>query len=491
MTDHVIDPAGGGDFTTEALALASGSVVAGDRLLFAAGDHVCVGTSHTKANLTYAPLVDGQTWSLKRVSGTGPVLLVYTGFTLDGGSGFVTVTGATTNGIEGNASARTMTVSNAIITGNAVGVYRPATGSTFTNCLIGNNTGIGLSVVSGQVVTANVCAFYGNGNDGFSGAGCIANRCAFYANNGSAGVAQCNLSTTGTATECIAESGTLLGIRANTAVRCSSTNNATGNYSVTTNTDPITGPVGWLDAAGGDFRITSGSPAFHAGQVSAIVTDLAGESYDASTPSIGPYEVPDTTAPVVAITSDAGNTLPAYTLTGTYADASTIARLEYDIDGDTPVGISPIASPFSVPLTLTAGAHTITVEAEDEYGNAGSDSVEVFVDPDAPVVVITSGTTATAAAYTLTGTVTDATTITALVYRLNGGPVTAMDLTDGAFTASLTLREGRNTILVTATDSVGLSGFAVTAVTLTLREAWLPNGARLMSRLTRGLRSAP
>ena len=92
MADWTIDPAGGGDFTTLALALSS--VANGDTLYFVAGDHVCVGTAHTKTGLLYRPLVDGQVWALKRVSGTGAVLTNYIDADVDGGTGGVTVSGA-------------------------------------------------------------------------------------------------------------------------------------------------------------------------------------------------------------------------------------------------------------------------------------------------------------------------------------------------------------------------------------------------------------
>ncbi|MGE0229466.1 MAG: right-handed parallel beta-helix repeat-containing protein [Dehalococcoidia bacterium] len=492
MAEWVINPAGFADFATEALALASGSVANGDDLLFSSGDHACVGTSHTKSNLTYRPLVDGQVWALKRVTGTGAVLTTYTGFDLDGGTGGVTVSGGTTYGITGNGSSRTMTLRRVTVTGNDVGVYRIATGSTIAQCKFHGNTVEGVKVVTGQAIAVTASAFYDNGGDGLQAvsAGNTADRCDFYANNTAGGVAQCNLGTAGVATECIAEDGAAIGIKAATAVRCSSTGNGT-DYSVATNTSPIAGPAGWADAATGDFSITIASPAYHAGQPSAIVSDIAGVAYHVTTPSIGSREVPDSTSPVVEITSTPGYTNASYTLAGTFSDTSGVVRLEYDIDGGDPVDISPIASPFSVPLTLAAGAHTITVEAEDEYGNTGSDDVEVFVDTDSPAVAITSGTEATQAAYELAGTATDSTPITALVYRLNGGPAVALELSGGVFAADLTLREGRNTIIVTATDSLGKTGFAVAAVTVTLREAWLPNRDRLMSRLPRGLRSAP
>jgi phage gp46-like protein len=247
--------------------------------------------AHTKTGLIYRPLVDGQTWALKRVTGTGAVLTTYTGFDLDGGTGGVTVSGGTTYGITGNGSSRTMTLRRVTVTGNDVGVYRIATGSTIAQCRVHDNTGIGVQVVTGQAIAVTASEFYGNGSDGLQAvsAGNTADRCAFYDNNASAGTAQCNMGTAGVATECIAEGGALIGIKAATAVRCSATDNGT-DYDVATNTDPITGPVDWVDAAGGNFGITAASPAYHAGEPSAVLLDVVGVPYDATAPSIGSRE---------------------------------------------------------------------------------------------------------------------------------------------------------------------------------------------------------
>ena len=289
MAEYVIDPLGGGDYLTHAAAVAA--VANGSTLKFTAGAHAVVGTSHTKTGLVYRPVTDGQVWSLVRSTGSGPAVLFYTGADIDGGSGGVTISGGT-NGLEGNGSSRTIALRRARVTGNtAVGVYRPATGSTFHQCSFDNNGTMGLHVISSQVVAVTSSVFWLNQNDGMNGAGCSVARSAFYCNNaGGVGTAQINLGTTGTATECIAEAGGLIGIRGTAAVRCSSSGNAGADYAVTTETGSITGPVGWSDAVHGDFAITSTSPAWHAGQPSAITTDLVGVTYDATAPSIGPRE---------------------------------------------------------------------------------------------------------------------------------------------------------------------------------------------------------
>ena len=327
MADWTIDPAGGGDFTTEALMLAG--VANGDTIYFAAGDHVCAGTSHTKSNLTYRPLVDGQVWALKRTSGTGPVLSTYIGFDLDGGSGFVTVSGGTTYGITGNGSSRTMTLRRVTVTGNDVGVYRIATGSTIDQCKFHDNTVEGVKVVTGQAIAVTASAFYDNGGDGLQAvsAGNTADRCDFYANNTAGGVAQCNLGTAGVATECIAEDGAAIGIKAATAVRCSATDNGT-DYDVSTNTDPVTGPVEWTDAAAGVFTIGPTSAAYHAGEPSAVVTDLAGVAYHAETPSIGALEGPDVPTDFAVVRGIAKvwlKTAPAWTADAAAPSAWTVS----------------------------------------------------------------------------------------------------------------------------------------------------------------------
>lgn len=289
MAVYVIDPTGGGDYLTHAAAVAA--VPNGSELQFTAGVHEVVGTSHTKTGLIYRPVTDGQVWSLVRSTGSGPALLFYTGADIDGGSGGVTISGGT-NGLEGNGTSRTITLRRARVTGNtAVGVYRPATGSTFHQCSFDNNGTLGLHVISSQVVAVTSSVFWLNQNDGMNGAGCSVARSGFYCNNaGGVGTAQVNLGTTGTATEVIAEGGGLIGIKGTASIRCSSSGNAGADYSVTTETASVTGPVGWADAVNGDFAITSSSPAWHAGQPSAVTVDYAGTTYDASAPSIGPLE---------------------------------------------------------------------------------------------------------------------------------------------------------------------------------------------------------
>lgn len=289
MAIYGINPAGGWDFLDHAAALAA--IGNGSEMHFSEGEHLVVGTSHTKTGLIYRPAVDGQIWSFRRTSGSGPALLFYTGCDIDGGLGGLTISGGT-NGLEGNGTSRTIALRRTRLTDNtAIGLYRPATGSTVKECEFDNLGTLGISVISSQVIAVTASKFWAIQNDGINGPGCSVDRSSFSGNNaGGVGTAQCNLGTTGTATECIAEGGGLIGIRASASVRGASSGNAGADYAVTTNTSPITGPVGFTNAAAGDLTIGPDSPAYHAGQPSAVLTDFSGQLYDGATPSIGAHE---------------------------------------------------------------------------------------------------------------------------------------------------------------------------------------------------------
>ncbi len=116
-------------------------------------------------------------------------------------------------------------------------------------------------------------------------------------------------------------------------------------------------------------------------------------------------------------------------------------------------GYSVIVAPnntWSVVLALPEGVNILQVAAADSVGNINYTGVVVFVDSDAPRVVLTSP------AYTLTnrdqivvtGTVTDTKLVALLV---NGEPVAFA--VDGSFSTTLTLPEGLDPIVVVAVDA--------------------------------------
>lgn len=125
---------------------------------------------------------------------------------------------------------------------------------------------------------------------------------------------------------------------------------------------------------------------------------------------------------------------------------------------------------YSPSVALSDGTHTITINAEDNDGNATTAVTATFtIDTIPPTLSVSSPnvTITNKAACTVAGTTNDATSSPVTVtVKLNGGSEQAVTVgNDGAFTKSLTLEEGTNTITVKALDSAGKS----TTVTKTVK----------------------
>ena len=118
------------------------------------------------------------------------------------------------------------------------------------------------------------------------------------------------------------------------------------------------------------------------------------------------------------------------------------------------------------------GAHTVSVSASDNDGNtAAAKSTTFTVDTVPPALNVTSpaeGLITAAPALTVSGTTNDATsspvTVTITLNGVDQGDVTVQ--ANGAFSKSVTLSEGANTIVVTAADAAGKLSTVTRNVTL-------------------------
>lgn len=184
-------------------------------------------------------------------------------------------------------------------------------------------------------------------------------------------------------------------------------------------------------------------------------------------PASGAY-VSNNKQPVVfTVTDEAGGSgVDLTTLVvkqdGTAAAASTIKT-------------TAITNGYSVTYTpaaaLSDGSHTVTMAVSDHDGNAAVEQSTTYkLDTVPPTLNVTSPTdnlvTATAA-LTVAGTTNDATSSpVTIAVKLNGtdqGAVTVAS--NGSFSKQVTLAEGTNTIVVTATDAAG----QVTSITRTVK----------------------
>ena len=226
----------------------------------------------------------------------------------------------------------------------------------------------------------------------------------------------------------------------------------------------------------------------HYYNVTVEATNTAGTTVTANGTTLSGLQlvVKEKTAPIITITAPTAsstltNNKPTITWEVTDADSgvnpSTIS-IKIDSGSVITSGITKTAAGKGytcsyVPTTaLTDGSHTITVNASDYDGNAAtSKSVTFKVDTTPPTLSVSSpaaGLITNTAALTVSGTTNDATSSPVTVkITLNGtdqGTVTVAS--SGAFSKAVTLKEGNNTIVVTATDAVGKASTITRTVTL-------------------------
>lgn len=230
------------------------------------------------------------------------------------------------------------------------------------------------------------------------------------------------------------------------------------------------------------YNVNSG----HYYPVTVTATDQAGNTTtkndtDSTLGSSLKLIVKETTKPTVAVTSPASgarvtNSKPTISFQlrdETNGSGINISSLTLKIDGGSAIGNTATGMTctsvtggyncsYVCQTALAQGSHTITVDIKDNDGNQASTSSLTFtVDTVPPVLNITAPTNnliTNKSSVTVSGTVSDATSSpVSVAIKLNGVDQGAVTVTSGSFSKALTLAEGSNTILVTATDSAGLT----------------------------------
>lgn len=185
-------------------------------------------------------------------------------------------------------------------------------------------------------------------------------------------------------------------------------------------------------------------------------------------PSTGAY-VSNSKQPVVFTVVDEAD--------GSGVDLSTlVVKQDETAVASSAITSTAIANGYQVTYTpataLTDGSHTVTVDCKDHDGNAAAQKTTTFkVDTVPPTLNITApvaGLITASPAQTVAGTTNDATsspvTISITLNGVDQGAVTVAS--NGSFTKSVTLREGSNTIVVTAKDAAGQKTTVSRSVTL-------------------------
>ena len=155
---------------------------------------------------------------------------------------------------------------------------------------------------------------------------------------------------------------------------------------------------------------------------------------------------------------------------------SIAVKLDGTAVASTTLAITSVTNGFSVTYTpasaLGDGNHTVAINASDNDGNAATAKSTTFrIDTVPPTLNITApaeGLITASASLTVKGSTNDATSSPVVIsITLNGadqGNVTVGS--DGSFSKTITLSEGDNTIVITATDSAGKVSSVSRTVTL-------------------------
>lgn len=238
------------------------------------------------------------------------------------------------------------------------------------------------------------------------------------------------------------------------------------------------------------FNVNAG----HYYPVTLEASDMAGNltTKDDADPSLGDLlklRVKETTKPNISIISPSNgayvttNTQPiSFTLRDeTNGSGVKISSLNIRFDSKTLTNTSPgvsinsVSGGYDVTYTpqssLSDGPHTVTINVQDNDGNAAIATTSSFtVDTVPPSLNVTApssnGGYVNKTAYNITGTTSDITsnpvTVTIKLNSVDQGSVTVQ--ANGSFTKGVTLATGTNTIEVKVTDKAGRS----TTVTRTI-----------------------
>lgn len=155
---------------------------------------------------------------------------------------------------------------------------------------------------------------------------------------------------------------------------------------------------------------------------------------------------------------------------------SIAVKLDGTAVASTTLAITSVTNGFSVTYTpasaLGDGNHTVSINAADNDGNAATAKSTTFkIDTVPPTLNITApaeGLITASASLTVKGTTNDATSSPVTIsIKLNGTDQGAVTVgSDGSFSKAITLAEGSNTVVITATDSAGKTSSVTRTVTL-------------------------
>lgn len=249
------------------------------------------------------------------------------------------------------------------------------------------------------------------------------------------------------------------------------------------------------DSASGSYKATitaPGATSFHQPgryyNVTVEATNDAGTTVTANGSTLAGLQlvVKERVVPVITILSPSSGAYVSSskpTIVFNVTDESggsgvNVSSISVKVDGIavTNITTTAITNGYSVTATpgtaLSDGRHTVVVDAKDNDGNAAAQkSVSFTIDTVPPALNITSpadGLITNSGSVNVSGTTNDSTSSPVTVkITLNGADQGAVTVaTNGSFSKAVTLAEGENTIVITATDAAGKVSSVSRTVTL-------------------------
>ncbi|KAF0188766.1 MAG: fibronectin type III domain-containing protein, partial [Gammaproteobacteria bacterium] len=179
---------------------------------------------------------------------------------------------------------------------------------------------------------------------------------------------------------------------------------------------------------------------------------------DASVFASLPPESVDLEGPLISINLPANTYIKGLThLAFTIDDPLGVSKVEYYVDGSLVDTGSAGNTTFSLNTQAYAdGAHEIKVLAYDTLNNEGTFARSFNFDNSGPVVTLTSPLLVSNTTYPATGTYqTDGTTVKTILVN---GIAAAIDTANNAWSATVPLGVGRNSLVIKAEDTTGNIG---------------------------------
>jgi len=164
--------------------------------------------------------------------------------------------------------------------------------------------------------------------------------------------------------------------------------------------------------------------------------------------------VADSTPPTIStvtLSPIAAKSGASITVTVSATDATGIASVKADSTSLTLTGSNWVGT---ITSAASEGVKTVTIVATDNVGNTASGTGTYTVDNTAPTITVTSpvdGSKVYATSQNVAGTVSDNVAVSALT--VNGNAVTVGS--GGAFSTTINLAQGSNTITIVSTDTAG------------------------------------